>query len=48
MVYYQFIIQKHFMQGKNRTINTLSSDQYSKQSEEIKCVKALRNKSDDI
>ena len=32
-----FIIQKHFMQGKNRIINTLPSNQYIKQSSVPSC-----------
>ena len=32
-----FIIQKHFMQGKNRIINTLLSNQYLKQSSVPSC-----------
>ena len=32
-----FIIQKHFMQGKNRIINTLPSNQYFKQSSLPSC-----------
>ena len=36
------------MQGKNRAINTLSRDEYFKQSQEIKRVRALCNKSDGI